>query len=838
MKHFYQILLMVSLVMFLSTVGQSQILVSLERESLLPGVDFLWQENVDGNYFAVIAETGQLDQSGISYRILDDDLETGAFYWLEMRGDEVLDLTEVSGASSVRILWHNSRYALVRARANSFSGNLPREYFVRRILFNSHRYEAPENSGKQYAPPSSRTLSIIQDILDSVDVNQLYLTEEHLTGEAPFWLNGQWDSIMTRYSYSPQIYTAQDYIKSALEDMGYPVTLHSFTLSTFYDVQFSPAQPDSGWLVTDDKVFGTTDGGQSWNTQYEGSSGLAIWSVLPLNSQVAYAVGDGGLVLNTTDGGSTWQTQSTPTSAFLFGISFMDDNTGLVSGDNGLILKTTNGGTSWTSKSTPTSSRLYDVVILSDGNACAVGRDGSIIHSTDYGESWSSQVSGTTSRLYGVHFLDGNTGFAVGWNGRLLRTTNGGSNWSTLSTGISSYLYDIDFYDANNGIVTGWDGTCLMTTNGGASWTSAGNILGGAVYGCDMLSAATVWAGGEQTLANSTDFGSTWQSQLGTVSESTLNNVYATKTGTTYPDQYYIICAHYDATSQSPMVRAPGADDNASGTSGVIEAARVLADYNFEYSIKFMVFPGEEQGLHGSAAYAAWAAQTGEQILGVLNMDMIAYDGNNDGTVEIHSGTMGSSQAIGNFLNSNITAFNLPLTAQIITSGSTSGSDHYSFWTHGYPAILLIEDFQDFTPFYHTTNDLLSTLNLPYFLENSQLTIGTLALLAEIDSVTTGITPNEPLAAEFMLAEPYPNPFNPSVNFQYYLPASERVVIDVYDLLGRKIQRIADDYQQEGTHRLRWDGRTETGEYAASGIYVVRIKAGDHRGIKKIVLVR
>lgn len=838
MKHSYQTLLSIALMMLFFGTARSQVLVLLEGQPAAAGVDFLWTENVAGNHFAVVGEAGELDEAGIAYRILDDDVETGAFFRIETRGDQRLNPADISGIDGSNMVWHDSKYALVRARAGSLSANLPRQYFVRRILFNSQRYQAPEIPHRQYAPPSSMTLSLIQDILDSLDVNQLYLTEEHLTGEAPFWLNGQWDSIMTRYSYSPEIYIAQNYITNRLEEMGYAVDLHSFTLGTFYDVQFSPVQTDSGWLVTDGKIFGTADGGQTWDTQHEVGGAASIWSVLPLNSRNVYAVGDGGLVLHTSDGGGNWQTQTTPTSAFLFGIAMMDENTGLICGDNGLILKTTNGGASWTIKNSPTSNRLYDVFLLSDGNAWAVGRNGAIIRSTNYGESWTSQTSGTTSRLYGVHFLDSNTGFVVGWNGRLLRTTNGGSNWAQVSIATSSYLYDVDFYDANIGIVTGWDGTCFITTDGGATWNAAGNIMGGDVYGCDILSPTTVWAAGAQTLAESTDFGATWESRLGTVSQGALNNIYATKTGTTYPDQYYIICGHYDATSQSPMVRAPGADDNGSGTAAVIEAARVLADYNFNYSIKFMVFPGEEQGLHGSAAYAAWAAQTGEQILGVLNLDMIAYDGNNDGIVEIHSGTMGSSQAIGSFLSTNIAAFGLSLIPQVITTGATTASDHASFWNYGYPAILLIEDFQDFTPYYHTTNDLLSTLNMPYFLENTRLTVGTLALLAEIDSTTVGVTPDAPLASEFRLAEPYPNPFNPSVNIEYHLPTAQRVVIDVYDLLGRRIQRLADGHQQAGAHRLQWDGTTQSGEVAASGVYVVRVKAGEYRAVKKMVLMR
>ena len=86
-----------------------------------------------------------------------------------------------------------------------------------------------------------------------------------------------------------------------------------------------------------------------------------------------------------------------------------------------------------------------------------------------------------------------------------------------------------------------------------------------------------------------------------------------------------IVCAHYDSTSTQATTHAPGADDNASGTAAVMEMARVLAGYQFDYTIKFIAFSAEEWGLYGSRHYAQAAKQRGEQIVGVVNLDMIGY---------------------------------------------------------------------------------------------------------------------------------------------------------------------------------------------------------------------
>jgi hypothetical protein len=286
-----------------------------------------------------------------------------------------------------------------------------------------------------------------------------------------------------------------------------------------------------------------------------------------------------------------------------------------------------------------------------------------------------------------------------------------------------------------------------------------------------------------------------------------------------------------------PGALAPGADDNASGTVTVLEAARVLADYDFQKSIRFVLFAGEEQGLLGSAHYAALAAANGDQILGVINLDMIGYDGNNDGRLEIHAGTMLNSQEIGTFVCRNFINWGLSLTPEYITSGSTSASDHASFWYNGYPAILLIEDFQDFTPHYHTVNDVLSTLRQTYFEKIAKLAIGSLAVLAGIDSVDTGIK-EEYFPEQYILYEPYPNPFNPSISVEYILPQLAEVFVEVYDLLGRRVKELQNIKQSAGRHNISWQGDDSNGNPAASGIYLLKISAENWTAVKKIILIR
>ncbi len=200
-------------------------------------------------------------------------------------------------------------------------------------------------------------------------------------------------------------------------------------------------------------------------------------------------------------------------------------------------------------------------------------------------------------------------------------------------------------------------------------------------------------------------------------------NVIATRTGTVYPDQQYIICAHYD--NMPPQNFAPGADDNASGVVGVLETARILKDIYPSYTLKFIAFDEEELGLIGSWAYADEASNNADDILGVLNMDMLAYDSNGDNMMSISVNS--SSMPFADYFTSAMHIYHPEMSYNYI---STTASDHYPFWANGYQAILVIEDWNDFHPYYHTVQDNFDNLNIPYFHNMAQTCAATFSSLA------------------------------------------------------------------------------------------------------------
>jgi len=114
-------------------------------------------------------------------------------------------------------------------------------------------------------------------------------------------------------------------------------------------------------------------------------------------------------------------------------------------------------------------------------------------------------------------------------------------------------------------------------------------------------------------------------------------NVMAIKRGTLFPDRYIIMSGDIDSRVSDPLdgiSDSPGANDNASGMAGVIEAARVLSSYEFESSIIFLGLSGEEQGLFGGKLLAADMLDWGWDVVGIINNDMIGNIKGVDGVID------------------------------------------------------------------------------------------------------------------------------------------------------------------------------------------------------------
>ncbi len=223
-------------------------------------------------------------------------------------------------------------------------------------------------------------------------------------------------------------------------------------------------------------------------------------------------------------------------------------------------------------------------------------------------------------------------------------------------------------------------------------------------------------------------------------------NIIATQLGKTNPNNIYIICAHYDSVADYC------ADDNATGTAAVLEAARILSTQCLDNTIVYALWDEEEIGLNGSSFYANQAFNNGDNILGVLNLDMIGYDSDpqgqsGDNEFDIDYINVANSSGMKDDIINVLNSYTFDLSAIEVNPGTTN-SDHASFWFVGnfpndaYSAVLLGESWEtnDQTPFYHSSGDRYSTLDLPYFHELTKLVTAYMATVGGLIDVDNGIT--------------------------------------------------------------------------------------------------
>ncbi len=203
-------------------------------------------------------------------------------------------------------------------------------------------------------------------------------------------------------------------------------------------------------------------------------------------------------------------------------------------------------------------------------------------------------------------------------------------------------------------------------------------------------------------------------------------NVVGELTGTTTPEKIYIIGAHYDHLGND----RPGGDDNASGTAGVLEAARVMSQYQFESTIRFICFNAEEDGLKGSWDYVNGLTTTQKNnIKGMINLDMILRPGSDsnpghviDADIESIDNVDGgdppyqypASVTWAHAYQQAAADYVPALTVDSeIAFYKDNWSDHAPFVRAGLPAILVIEnsgtDWEypggESNDYYHTSND-------------------------------------------------------------------------------------------------------------------------------------
>lgn len=178
----------------------------------------------------------------------------------------------------------------------------------------------------------------------------------------------------------------------------------------------------------------------------------------------------------------------------------------------------------------------------------------------------------------------------------------------------------------------------------------------------------------------------------------TYYNVIAEQRGVLYPDQIYVVGAHYDSVSNA------GADDDASGVASVLELARILSQYDTAYTIRYCAWDVEERGLVGSTAYVG--DRRSDNIRAMIQLDMIAKDSGANAQDMFGSTT---ASALKTALAALFPIYGNGTSVQL--NGAASFSDHHPFDQAAYPAVCFVEDNYLANTCYHQACDYYNQTN-------------------------------------------------------------------------------------------------------------------------------
>ncbi len=222
------------------------------------------------------------------------------------------------------------------------------------------------------------------------------------------------------------------------------------------------------------------------------------------------------------------------------------------------------------------------------------------------------------------------------------------------------------------------------------------------------------------------------------------SNIIAELPGTSRPEEIVLVGAHYDAYHA-------GADDNTTGVAAVLELARVLSQYKFERTLRFVGFDFEEYGVVGSARYVDTRSEHPERIMASMIFDSIGYYSSKPGSQQSLPGL--PTPSAGDFLAviandvsstraSELYALNealklmkvVPLIAPRDGTGPLTGnlmrSDHQPFWLRGHEAVFLTDTANFRNPNYHQDTDTLDTLDPTSLRQAVRISAATLAFWA------------------------------------------------------------------------------------------------------------
>lgn len=393
---------------------------------------------------------------------------------------------------------------------------------------------------------------------------------------------------------------------------------------------------------------------------------------------------------------------------------------------------------------------------------------------------WIQQNSGTNQNLYDIEFINDKTGWAVGDAGVVIKTTDGGMNWINIanpSPMLNPNLWSVAPVDSNIVYITSGKDLIIRTNNGGLNWSILNFCpnCNSAMTGVYFLNKDTGWFLGTNKVFRTYDGGIT------------LDSFYApwfTNFDIYFKDINNGIFCGSGRVFKSTDGGMNWYDTNVP-TIGVFYEFRKLAVANNNV---WVTGSGNPPVYRSTDFCETWEVTDTIRNTGIIGLG---------------------------FINSEIGFAGGGLNKLFKTTNS--GFNWYQE---------------------NTGTGVVAFISSIYFF--NQLTGWYVSGAGKIFHTTTGgqtlvssSFTKETIPDEFKLFQNYPNPFNPSTNIKYEIPQDNFVSIKIYNLLGKEVMNLINDFKKAGRYDISFNGSN-----LASGVYYYKIKAGEFVQIRKMVLIK
>lgn len=551
--------------------------------------------------------------------------------------------------------------------------------------------------------------------------------------------------------------------------------------NTLYSVYF--ADNVNGWAVGQSgTIIKTSDSGANWISQTSGVTSN-LNSAHFVNSNTGWIAGVFGRILQTSNSGINWNLYQHHRYLSLHSVFFTSENTGWVTCEGGILLKTTNGGIEWLEQQVDPYRVLRSVYFIDSDKGWISGDGGLILKTINGGADWTTQTSGTTSHLGKIFFMDENNGW-VNVSTKILRTTDGGTSWTEYSYGGSHSMQSIYFTDVNTGYAGGSSGTILRTSDGGISWIEqtsglSGNGFQGHLYSVFFIDAVEGWGVGD--------------------SGQMLKTTNGGGAGGGEPEQRVVIDEKFDGAQFPPN----GWVVNQTHQTNTWMAGNIT-DQNFSSIDPTNV----------NSAICPWIAADQDEWLVTPSFALASGAAN----IEFYSG----------YSTAWLSAATLKL--NISTNGGANWTQIWEAVNDGQPWGWRYQNV-DITQYANNANMKLAWQYVGN--DGDAAAIDNVKLTGFVTVTDVKEEENERIPNNYELSQNYPNPFNPSTKINYSIPASSKVSLIVYDILGREIKTLVNEFQNAGRYSVDFNAVG-----LASGIYFYRLKSGQFSETRKLILLR